>query len=107
MTQRTFLLKIFVCVCVGVSLFLFAYAAADAPLGDGKRMGLRGLKRQRALERNEMWQSLEPVVRWLGVRVNGLLSQGQKDHLNRQIGIAGDFLGLLPEEVVGLSIVTC
>ena len=107
MTRHTFVLKILVCACVGVSLFLVAYAAADAPLSDGKRMGLRGLKRRRAIERSEMWKNLEPVVRWLGVRVNGLLSPGQKDHLNRQIGIAGDYMGLLAEEFVGLSILTC
>jgi tight adherence protein C len=106
MSHRVFVLKVMLCVCVGLSLFLIAYAAADAPLGDGKRMGLRGLKRQRALERNEAWQSLEPLVRWLGLRISGLMTQEQKDSLNHQIGIAGDFLGLLPEELVGFSIVT-
>jgi tight adherence protein C len=106
MSHRIFVLKVLLCMCGGLSLFLIAYAAADAPLGDGKRMGLRGLKRQRALEKNEIWQGVEPVVRWLGLRVSGLMSQGQKDSLNHQIGIAGDFLGLLPEELVGLSIVT-
>jgi tight adherence protein C len=106
MSHRIVVLKALLCFCVGLSLFFIAYAAADAPLGDGKRMGLRGLKRQRALERNEIWQGLEPVVRWIGMRVSGLMTQPQKDSLNHQIGIAGDFLGLLPEELVGLSIVT-
>jgi tight adherence protein C len=104
--KRIFVLKIMLCVCVGLSLLFVAYAAADAPLGDGKRMGLRGLKRQRALERNETWQTVEPLVRWLGMRISGLMTQAQKDSLNHQIGIAGDFLGLLPEELVGLSIIT-
>jgi tight adherence protein C len=104
--KRIFVLKVMLCVCVGLSLLFVAYAAADAPLGDGKRMGLRGLKRQRALERNETWQTVEPLVRWLGMRISGLMTQAQKDSLNHQIGIAGDFLGLLPEELVGLSIIT-
>jgi tight adherence protein C len=106
MTTRTLVLKVLACACVSVALFFLVYAAAEAPLGDGKRMGLRGLKRQRALSTNDMWQGLEPVVRWLGYRLNGLLGQEQRDSLNRQIGVAGDFLGLLPEELVGLSVVS-
>ncbi|MGO8998176.1 MAG: type II secretion system F family protein [Polyangiaceae bacterium] len=106
MKHRIFILKVMLCICVALAFFFIAYAAADAPLGDGKRMGLRGLKRQRALERNETWQSLEPLVRWLGMRISGLMTQSQKDSLNHQISIAGDFLGLLPEELVALSIIT-
>jgi tight adherence protein C len=104
--HRITILKVLLYVAVGLTLFFFAYAAADAPLGDGKRMGLRGLKRQRALEKNESWAPIEPLVRWLGMRVSGMMSDGWKAQLNHQISIAGDFLGLLPEEVVGLSIVT-
>jgi tight adherence protein C len=107
MSHRVLILKVLLCACVGLSFFFVTYAAADAPLGDGKRMGLRGLKRQRALARNEMWQSVEPVVRWLGLRVSGLLSDEQRESINHQIGVAGDFLGLLAEELVGLSILTC
>jgi tight adherence protein C len=106
MNIRLLALKVAACVFVALSLFFITYAAADAPLGDGRRMGLRGLKRQRALERNETWQSVEPVVRWFGMRFSGLMTQPQKDSLNRQISVAGDFLGLLPEELIGLCIVT-
>jgi tight adherence protein C len=106
MNTRLLALKVAACVCVAMGLFFITYAAADAPLGDGRRMGLRGLKRQRALDRDETWQSVEPLVRWLGMRFSGLLGQSQKDSLNRQISVAGDFLGLLPEELIGLCIVT-
>jgi tight adherence protein C len=104
--QRLTVLKVLLFLAVGATIYCFAYAAADAPLGDGKRMGLRGLKRQRALEKNESWAPIEPVVRWLGMRVAGMMSSDFKAQLNHQISIAGDFMGLLPEEVVGLSIVT-
>ncbi len=106
MMNRVALLRIMVYVAMGTSAALLAYAAIAAPLGDGKRMGLRGMKRKRALETNEMWRSLEPVVRWLGMRINGLISPEYRETLNRQIGIAGDFMGLLPEELVGFSILT-
>ena len=106
MAGRVTVLKGMLFVSVGLSVFFLAYAAIAAPLASGKRMGLRGLKRQRALERNEMWASIEPTVRWLGLRFGGLMSNQLRDSLNHQIGIAGDFLGLLPEEVIGLSMLT-
>jgi len=104
--RRLVAIKVVTCVAVAVSLFVLAYAAAEAPLGSGKRLGLRGLKRQRAIDTNELWRAVEPVVRWLGMRVAGLMSPRYRETLNHQISIAGDFLGLVPEEVVGLSIVT-
>jgi tight adherence protein C len=107
MMNRLAIVKLALCVMVGLSLFLLAYAAVDAPVGDGKRMGLRGLKRQRAIEKNELWASVEPLVRWLGMRVSGLLSQEIKDDLNHKVAVAGDWMGLIPEEVISLSIVGC
>jgi tight adherence protein C len=105
MTQQGLLaLKIILCLCVGSCLWLVAYAAAIAPLSDGKRMGLRGLKRQRAIEQQEVWRSIEPAVRWLGMRVSGLLPQAFRERVDHQVAVAGDYLGLLPEEVVSLSI---
>jgi tight adherence protein C len=95
-----------VCLVFGLSIFLLTYAAAAAPVGSGKRMGLRGLKRQQALEKSEVWAAVEPVVRWLGMRLNGLLSAEARARLDQQIGLAGDFMGLLPEEVVGLSVLS-
>jgi tight adherence protein C len=87
-------------------LFTLAYVAARAPSGDGKRLGLRGLKRRRALESVPLWASLEPLVRWLGARCAGLCSERTKKALNRKISVAGDYMGLLPEEVLGLSLLT-
>jgi tight adherence protein C len=103
--RRIDIIRVLLCAAVGLSLFLITYAAAAAPLSDGKRMGLRGLKRRRALEQGETWGSIEPLVRWFGMRVAGLMSTDFKERLNHQISIAGDFMGLLPEEMIGLSIV--
>ena len=100
-------LEVVLCLVVGASLCLLVHAAVSAPLGDGKRMGLRGLKRQRALEKSEVWAAVEPAVRWLGMRVGGLMSSELRTQLDYQVGVAGDFMGLLPEEVIGLSVLTC
>lgn len=90
---------------VFVAIFMLTYTAAAAPTGQAKRLGLRGMKRRRALEEVPLWRETEPVVRWLGARFAGLTSESWKKEMNRQISLAGDFMGLLPEETLGFSIV--
>jgi tight adherence protein C len=106
MPQRLLVLKVLACLGVGACLSFVTYAASVAPLSDGKRMGRRGLKRRRAIEQHELWRTVEPVVRWLGMRVSGLMPEPFRQRLDYQVSIAGDYLGLLPEEVVGLSILS-
>ena len=92
----------------GFAIFCFslAYVTASTPQGEMPRLGLRGLKRSRALAESSLWRLLEPVVRWLGQRVRGWPSDSQRQYLDRQIEVAGDFLGLLPEEFVALNLLT-
>lgn len=90
----------------GVALFFLFYALASAPTRVASRLGMRGLKRRRAIESGSGWGQIEPVVRWLGVRVSGLVSDSMYARLDEQIGLAGDYLGLTPEEYVSLSIVS-
>jgi tight adherence protein C len=106
MNLRIVTLRILVLIATAVALFIIVHVAASAPAGDGKRLGLRGLKRQRALQSTPFWMTLEPIVRWIGARFTGLISDASYKQLNLKISLAGDFLGLLPQEVVGLSVVT-
>ena len=82
----------------------FAYAIASAPTRIANRLGLRGLKRQRVLAQNELWAGIEPVVRWVGVRLSGILTDAQRMELDRQIGLAGDYMGLTADEYLALSL---
>jgi tight adherence protein C len=91
---------------VGLSAALVTYAVGSAPTRVASRLGMRGLKRRRAIEDSPAWAQLEPVVRWFGVRVSGVLSESFRERLDRQLALAGDYLGLTPEEYVGLSIVS-
>ena len=52
------------------------------------------------------WSALEPLVRWLGARFAGLLSPSFREKANRKLSLAGDYLGLLPEEAIGLSVLS-
>ncbi len=91
---------------VGVSIFLVVYAMASAPSRIASRLGLRGLKRQRALSAPGIWPSVEPLVRWLGVRVSGLLPDEQRNKLDEQITQAGDVLGLTVDEYLALCVLS-
>jgi tight adherence protein C len=90
----------------GIAVALAIYAVASAPSRVASRLGSRGLKRLRALEKSDGWRQVEPMVRWLGVRVSGLLTDAQRAALDRQLMLAGDFMGLTAEEYVGLSILS-
>jgi len=89
----------------GLSFSFLTYALVGAPTRVASRLGMRGLKRRRAIENNPAWAQIEPLVRWFGVRVSGWLSDDVREALDKQLRLAGDWMGLTPEEYVGLSIV--
>ncbi|HKO49120.1 MAG TPA: type II secretion system F family protein [Polyangiaceae bacterium] len=93
-------------ICLAIALFALSYAMAGAPSGDPTRLGLRGMKRRRALAENRAWAAIEPAARWVGRRVRGLVSDRLVASLDLQITRAGDFLGLVPEELLGFSALT-
>jgi tight adherence protein C len=103
---QTLCLQVLSCAAIAGSVFVLSFVAASANTAESTRLGLRGLKRQRALENAPGWSALEPLVRWLGARIEGLVSHGFRERANRKLSLAGDYLGLLPEEAIGLSVLT-
>ena len=99
-------MRVFVLVTLMIALMAFAYGIASAPTRVANRLGLRGLKRQRVLAQNELWASVEPLVRWLGVRLSGILTDEQRAELDRQIGLAGDYMGLTADEYLALTLLS-
>jgi tight adherence protein C len=89
---------------IAVALLLVVYVVAGTPTREGSRLGMRGLKRERALSRAGIFAQVEPLVRWFGVRVSGLVSDPSRANLDKQLRVAGDFLGLTAEEYVGLTV---
>lgn len=82
------------------------YALFSAPSRVASRLGLRGLKRQRAVAGDGPFAQIEPLVRWLGVRLSGAIPDAWHAEIDRQLALAGDWLGLTPEELVALSVVS-
>jgi tight adherence protein C len=91
----------------GFAVFFFIYGLASAPTHIASRLGMRGLKRRHAIDTTVGWVHIEPIVRWLGVRVSGILEEEQHKSLDDQIALAGDYLGITADEYIGLSILSC
>ncbi|HEX3771481.1 MAG TPA: type II secretion system F family protein [Polyangiaceae bacterium] len=92
---------VFLVTCGGLAALV--YVVLCAPSRPPGALGVRGLKRQRALQ-DPMWNKIEPAVRWLGERLSGALSDKQTDSLDRQLVHAGDYLGLTPPEYMALIV---
>lgn len=104
MSPLTLALRVLSIVLLAIALGIVTYVMLSAPSQTAGRLGLRGLKRQAAIRKNELWASIEPLVRWLGVRLDPVLPGGLRASLNTQLSNAGDYLGLSPAEYVGLAI---
>lgn len=89
-----------------VGVFTFAYALSCAPSLAPNVHGVRGARRLRAMRSNQLFAELEPVLRWLGMRVQPLLPARFSEELSRQLMLGGDFLGLTPEEFVALTLLS-
>lgn len=89
---------------VAVGLAMATYTVLTAPTRPASRLGLRGLKRQRALASSEIWASVEPIVRWVGVRVSRFLSPEMRVKIDSAISLSGDYMGLTSDEFLALSI---
>lgn len=105
-TWQVLAYRIGAAAAIFLSITLLVYGVASAPTRVASRLGLRGLKRQKALQSNEMWAAVEPLVRWLGVRVSGIPTDEQREALDRQISLAGDYLGLTADEYLALYILS-
>ena len=88
-----------VAIFAGVFLITLAVAGGAPP---SPRFGLRGLRRQRKLAEKGSWTYIDPVVRWLGARVNGLIDDKMRASIDLKLTLAGDPMGLVPEELVAL-----
>ncbi|MEO8874011.1 MAG: type II secretion system F family protein [Polyangiaceae bacterium] len=92
---------------VGLGVVSATYIVASAPTREANRLGLRGLKRQRAIARSDGWATTEPLVRWLGVRLSSLVSDDMRAKIDEQIALAGDYMGLTADEYVALCFLSC
>ena len=91
--------------CVALMLALVGFVIGSKPTQRASRLGLRGLQRRRAIQESEGWRALEPLVRWLGLRVSVLVDAERRAAIDKRLQLGGDWLGLTPDEYVALAFV--
>lgn len=106
LTLHSSVYRIIAIVCFALCIMVVVYTTAATPTRVASRLGRRGMKRMEALAKNESWAQVEPLVRWLGVRISRFLPERVSAHLEHQILLAGDYLGLLAEELIAICILS-
>lgn len=91
-------------VFAALAVFIAVYTASITPSRPAGSLGRRGRQRIASLATKPTWATWEPLVRWIGARLSGLLPERVVRSLDREITHAGDLLGLTPEEYVALGI---
>ncbi|MEC7520268.1 MAG: type II secretion system F family protein [Myxococcota bacterium] len=88
-------------VCSGVFLGVFTLAR-NKPV-DTPRLGMRGLKRQQALEEGGSFKSFEPMMRMVAGWVAHLPLGDRRRKIDEMLKHSGDWLGLTANEFVAMS----
>ena len=91
---------------LAVILFGLGYFTFTRPTRPGGVLGMRGLARQHALLHHPLWATLEPLVRWVAIRIEGLVAPARLRLLEQRLTHAGDLLGLRAEELLACSLLS-
>jgi tight adherence protein C len=106
MSTAAWLLRSATLIAAFLAIALLVYRVASIPSAPPPHLGIRGSKRVQSLRRSGLFSRLEPLLRWLGVRIRPLLGQRLRARIDRQIMLAGDYLGLCAEEFLALSVLS-
>jgi tight adherence protein C len=99
-------LLVALCAAMLLAVSFAVYGLVITPNQPGRRLGILGLMRVRSLQRSEPWAAIEPLVRWMAARVEPFVRGSIRDKIDRQVMLAGDFLGLQADEYVALCILS-
>ena len=91
---------------LGLALGALTYAVGSAPKPPPSLLGLRGYKRVRSLAESPAFSAIEPTMRFVSQRMYGLIPDGLRARLEREIGMAGNLAGLLPQDITTLMLLS-
>lgn len=83
-----------------LATFVIVYWFASQPPTPPERYGLRGLKRNRALEEGGSFATIEPVMRFVARWVSKIDLKEQRTKIDQQLRQSGDYLGLTADEFI-------
>jgi tight adherence protein C len=91
---------------LGLSVFTVVYVLAKSSPTLSPTKGARGLKRARALDEGGSFATIEPLMRLVASWVAPFPLPKLRKEIDRQLVLAGDWLGLTANEFIALSILS-
>jgi tight adherence protein C len=91
---------------VGISAATWIYALARIPLIAEPNLGFRGLKRRSMHETPRPFRLIEPIMRLLASWISHLPLESIRNRLDYVLIRSGDSLGITPDELIALSVLT-
>ena len=101
-----FLFRIGSLACLFLAVSVLVLHLAQRRSRPIRELGLRGLRRRQALVKEDLWRVLEPGVRWLATAISRAVTDEQRASIDAQLIRAGDPLGLEPEELIVLTVLS-
>lgn len=101
--------QVFEYLSLGLLVFgfgLFVYLLALTPADEAPNVGVKGLKRKAVLEEGGLFNTIEPLMRWLARRIAGLPLHSTRASINTQLRQAGEYLGLTADEYLALCVLS-
>jgi len=89
---------------IALAIACVAFALARNPVASEPRLGLRGLKRQKALRQGGLFAGLEPSIRKIAGWVSALELGSMRIKADHLLVTAGDYLGLSADELIASMI---
>jgi len=91
-------------LALAVATVIYQFALTPADLQPD--VGQKGLKRKAVLEEEGLFNTIEPLMRWLARRIAGLPLDETRDRINTQLRQSGEYLGLTADEYLALCVLS-
>ena len=86
---------------LALAMFALVFGLLLLPGEAPSPVGARARRRALARAAGSLVSTVDPLVRWMAARVDPLLTDGARTHLDRMLVMSGDPLGYMPGELVG------
>ncbi len=106
MTPSTEFLGVFSLALLVLALATVIYQFAKSPAELQPDVGQKGLKRKAVLDEQGLFNTIEPLMRWLARRIASLPITDTRDRINDQLRQAGEYLGLTADEYLSLCFIS-
>lgn len=106
MSPSTEILGVFALALLVLALATVIYQFAKSPAELQPDVGQKGLKRKAILDEQGLFNTIEPLMRWLARRIASLPIDATRERINDQLRHAGEYLGLTADEYLSLCFIS-